>query len=257
MATAESLCQLAGIAWHEEGGAGILAETLAETVATGLQLGIDSNGAASLVVSGGSTPAPVFKHLSAADIDWQNVSVTLADERWVPADHPDSNERLVRSTLLVDKASVASFVPLYLAALDVEAAETAVATAVGAMRQPFTVVILGMGEDGHTASLFPDAPAQQLHRAMQVEQPAIVCAMHPPSVDQARMTLSRSALLNADRRYLHITGESKQQVLLDALLQSRSGNDDNDVPGSYNPGMKPVIGLLTHQPERATVFWSP
>jgi len=252
-ATAKSLCERAGIGWHQADNALELAADLAHYIAERLQQQIEAQGKASLVVSGGSTPAPVFERLAGAAVDWANVCVTLADERWVAPGHADSNESLVRDTLLVGKAAAAQFVSLYRAGVSPEDAVNAVAADVRAMAQPFTVTILGMGGDGHTASLFPDAPAEQLSQAMSLDNSQTVAILNPPSVAQTRISLTRAALLNSHHRVLHITGEGKQQVLAGALKNSAS---DGQTPGDYHDGLLPVVGLLTNQPDSAVVYWS-
>lgn len=256
MRTAEELCRLAGVSWREAPDAGSLADLLAGQVADCLRDRIKTNGQASLVVSGGSTPAPVFKRLAGMDIEWQAVSVTLADERWVPVENKDSNEQLLRNTLLVDKASAARFIPLYRTGLQAEPAAQVSGEAVAAMVQPFTVVILGMGSDGHTASLFPDAPAEELQPAMDLENQAYTAILNPPSVPQQRITLTRSALLRSDNRFLHITGAQKKNVLGAALAESCEQGSNDSPPGLYTYGMKPIVGLLTDKPKAATVYWS-
>jgi 6-phosphogluconolactonase len=244
-----------GIQWNEASDKEALAVVLADAIAKQLQVAIDSGSqsgskaGASLVVSGGSTPAPVFARLCESDIDWSQVKVTLADERWVPPGHADSNESLVRDTLLVKKASAAEFVSLYRDGISPEQALTEVAHDLNKMASPFTVVILGMGNDGHTASLFPDAPGAQLSGAMDLNSSESVAIMHPASVPQTRITLTRRALLNARHRILHITGEQKSQVLYDAI-----GDSPNN---GYRDGMAPISGLLLESPESVSVFWSP
>lgn len=251
--SAQALCETYGIAWNEAGDATALADKLAASIAQLLQEQIVASGSGSLVVSGGSTPAPVFARLSQADVDWAKVSVTLADERWVPPGHADSNESLVRDTLLANKASAASFVSLYRPDIAPENAVTAISQDIAQMSQPFTVTILGMGTDGHTASLFPDAPESELINAMALDNNEQVVIMHPPSVPQVRISLTRAALLNSHHRILHITGESKRQVLGDALALAASGADAAAI---YQPSCKPIVGLLTSKPELASVFWS-
>jgi 6-phosphogluconolactonase len=140
----------AGIHWSEAADKEALAVMLSDAILKRLQAAIESGAGASLVVSGGSTPAPVFACLSEADIDWSKVRVTLADERWVPPGHPDSNESLVRDTLLIRKASAAQFVSLFRDGITPELAVAEVAIDLQRMTHPFTAVILGMGNDGHT-----------------------------------------------------------------------------------------------------------
>lgn len=239
----------AGLRWHEEADKEALAVALGQTVASTLEQALTRNGSASLVVSGGSTPAPVLRYLLSADIDWKQISVTLADERWVAPGHEDSNESLVRDTLLQDKAAEARFVPLYSADRSGDAALQQAAEGVAGMQQPFSVVMLGMGGDGHTASLFPDAPKHELLSAMDLQSSDSVAFLHPPSVAQARISLTRACLLRSESRFLHITGNGKRDVLMAALDECQGD--------SWQPGQAPVIGLLTEVPERASVFWSP
>lgn len=238
-----------GANWVQAADKQSLAEALGESLIQRLQDSIRESKSASLIVSGGSTPAPVFKVMSAADIDWSLVTITLADERWVPPGHPDSNESLVRDTLMVDKAASAKFVSLYRADTTPADALSSITADVNAMGTPFTAVVLGMGNDGHTASLFPDAPESELTAAMDLDSTETLMMMHPPSVPQARITLTRAALLNAKHRYLHITGEQKCQVLCDAV-----GNESG---ARYELGMAPVTGLLLESPETVSVYWSP
>lgn len=238
-----------GIHWAEAANKQALASLLSEAIVERLQAAIDSGTGASLVVSGGSTPAPVFACLCEADIDWSQVTITLADERWVPPGDPDSNESLVRDTLMVRKASAAQFVPLFRDGITPELALAEVSSDLRQMTTPFTVVILGMGNDGHTASLFPDAPGEQLSRAMDLRNVEDLAIMHPASVSQTRITLTRRALLNSDHRYLHITGEQKRQVLFEAIGDTSSEG--------YRDGMAPVAGLLLESPKGASIFWSP
>jgi len=238
-----------GMQWHEEADKKTLGESLANAITRQLLTSIETTDSASLVVSGGSTPVPVFAHLSSADIPWSKVRVTLADERWVALGHADSNESLVRDTLLVDKAGAAAFVSLFRPDVDPEQAVASVAADLREMHTPFTAVILGMGGDGHTASLFPDAPDAELLAAMSLDNSHGVAILHPPSVSQARISLTRAALLQSVHRYLHITGEEKSRVLAAALEEA-----DN---GSWQLGMKPVVGLLTESPANVSVFWSP
>lgn len=251
--SAKDWCEKIGVGWREADNAQALADELADFVSQALQKEIDENGRASLVVSGGSTPAPVFRKLAQTAIEWNKVTVTLADERWVPPGHPDSNESLVRNTLLTDLAAKARFVSLFRDETVPENALEDITRDVSDMADPFTVTILGMGGDGHTASLFPDAPVEQLEPAMDLSTTYKVALLSPPSVNQRRITLTRAALLNSTVRIVHITGESKQQVLADAL---ESSVVDGVVPGEYTHGLKPIVGLLSSQPQLATVFWS-
>ena len=186
-----------------------LAESLARDVAEQLNDAISKRGKASLVVSGGSTPKPFFTALREQNVDWDKVYVTLADERWVDNSHTDSNEKLVRENLLVGGMN---FVPLKNASADAAAGVDAANRAIESMPLPFDVTILGMGDDGHTASLFPTAA--ELEHALNVAEAGVYCAaLNPPSyASHPRMTLTLPALLNSRRIILHITGAGKQDV---------------------------------------------
>ena len=138
-----------------------LAVQLASDVAAWLQQGVEERGSASLVVSGGSTPAPFFAALSNHKIQWSDVTVTLADERWVAATDELSNEKLIRECLLVNAAASAKFLSLYNGASSPDDGWQQCDDALRTLSAPYDVVVLGMGGDGHTASLFP--ATQGLH----------------------------------------------------------------------------------------------
>ena len=185
------------------------AETLAISIGHALDLAIRVHGWAVLAVSGGRSPVPMFERLRYRPVRWEAVTVTLVDERVVPPDDPASNGRLVRAHLLREAAASAAFVPLIADADEVADPERAVARLNQAYRQP-DVIVLGMGEDGHTASLFPDAP--ELQTALSDPKPGYLVT-HPASAPHARVTLNLSALLAAERTFLAVTGEEKAKVL--------------------------------------------
>ncbi|MBC6428948.1 MAG: 6-phosphogluconolactonase [Cellvibrionales bacterium] len=172
---------------------------------------------ASLIVSGGSTPKTLFQTLANYPLEWDRVQISLADERWVPADHPDSNARLVRENLLQNHAANAQFIPLTSphASPFARDAEATVAENLAAIPRPFDAVILGMGTDGHTASLFPQA--ENLAAALDPFAPRPCVAIQPPNAPHPRMTLTLSALLDTPLLALHLFGEPKWQVLHRAL----------------------------------------
>ncbi len=184
-----------------------LAEALAGSVAGSLRAAITERGEASLVVSGGSTPKPLFEHLSRRPLAWGNVRVTLADERWVPADHEDSNERLIRRCLLVEEAAAATLIGLKTSDATPEEGCRACEQALAGIPRPFDVVILGMGGDGHTASLFPGAP--ELPAGLDLSSRRTCLAIRPPEAPQPRMSLTLAALVDSRRLVLHVTGEEK------------------------------------------------
>jgi 6-phosphogluconolactonase len=192
-----------------------LAEALAEAVEENLNAGLDERGTASLAVSGGSTPRRFFEVLGArTDIDWENVTVTLVDERWVDETSDRSNARLVKENLLQGPASAAAFVPLYAGTGEPDATGIAETNAaVARVPSPFDAVILGMGNDGHTASFFPQGDA--LEDALNAEGP--VLAIRAPGAGEPRVTFTLPRLLETRALYLHIEGEEKAQVLDKAL----------------------------------------
>ena len=132
-----------------------LAVDLSQNIREILLETIKKRGRASMAVSGGSTPVPLFVALSHLDIDWSKVDLTLVDDRWVESDHKDSNELLVKSHLIKNKAGNVNFVPLKNNALTAKEGQASSEEALKSFILPFDIVVLGMGADGHTASLFP------------------------------------------------------------------------------------------------------
>ena len=204
--------------FHHADTAGDLAGALARYVAEQLRQAVQRRGRALLVVSGGSTPVPFFEALSGQPLDWNEVCVTLADERWVDAAHPDSNERLVRLHLLKDQAGAARFMPLYNGASTPDKGLADVEARLAGLPWPADVTVLGMGGDAHTASLFPHAaelPAALDEHA--TTRCVTVAAPKAPNVPLPRVSLNRHALLDAAQLVVHVTGEAKQAVLRQAL----------------------------------------
>jgi 6-phosphogluconolactonase len=189
----------------------MLGLALAEQVADDLRAAIAKRGQGTLAVSGGTTPIRFFRCLSDMEADWRRVTVTLADERFVPPSSDRSNERLVREKLLVRKAAAASFVPLYSQTDAVEDAADKASAAIEALGLPLDVLVLGMGTDGHTASLFADATSA--HALLTATPGPAVLPVHAPSAGEPRLTLSLDTLSKARKIYLHIEGAEKRDVL--------------------------------------------
>ncbi|MDG1859701.1 MAG: 6-phosphogluconolactonase, partial [Emcibacteraceae bacterium] len=133
-----------------------LIATLFPTVLDYLKDGIAKRDGASMLLSGGTTPGPLYEKLSNVALDWEKVWFSSTDERWVEPEHDDSNEKLIRDTLLKNKASNANYVGLKTKSSDPFAGEAEAEQKILTLPRPFDVVLLGMGDDGHTASLFPD-----------------------------------------------------------------------------------------------------
>lgn len=176
-----------------------------------LRDGIEENGRASLVVSGGRTPADLFNTLSKSSLDWSKVDISLADERWVDNSNEASNEKMLRTKLLINNAANANFVPLKTQHGDAEDAVMTCTENLQKIRTPFDVLILGMGEDGHTASLFPCS--EQIAQGLDLESGNAFIAVQPTTAPNQRMSLTLPALLNSNQIFLHLTGESKKEVL--------------------------------------------
>ncbi|MHC8337995.1 6-phosphogluconolactonase [Pseudomonas sp. HLT2-19-2] len=203
-----------GVSAHEFKSPVLLADGLALNVAKQLSDAIDARGTATLVVSGGRSPVAFFQNLAKQKLDWSKVVVTLADERWVPVEHADSNAGLLKRYLLQGPAAKAQFLSLYSATANLElAAEQA--DRLLAELPPIDVLILGMGDDGHTASLFPNSP--NLIDALKADGTRHCYPMLAPTVPHQRLTMSRALLASAQFTVLSISGQSKLTTLSAAL----------------------------------------
>ncbi len=185
--------------------------SLADAVAEHLSERLLIAPRASLVVSGGSTPQPFFEALREKPLDWARIDVLLADERWVPETDEASNTRLVKENLLQGPATEANYLSLKQPGETPADGLAAVEAALAELHLPLDVLILGMGNDGHTASLFPDAP--ELDQALDPESSALVAPMTPPSQSQKRITLTLKALSRAGFTALHLKGDDKLETL--------------------------------------------
>ena len=191
-----------------------LADSLASDVAATLRAAIASRGAATLVVSGGRSPIAFFERLAQQPLPWSQVVISLADERWVPVNHATSNEGLVRRHLLRGPAAEARFIGLYQVAANLEQAALKADQALAEL-PPIDVLVLGMGDDGHTASLFPGSP--NLALALQADCPRRCLPMQAPSVPHQRLTMTLPLLAAARHLLLAIQGSAKLATLSEAL----------------------------------------
>jgi 6-phosphogluconolactonase len=221
-----------------------LQTALAADIAERLTAGVARHGRASFVLSGGTTPGALYDVLSKCEAPWKDVAVTLSDERWTDARSERSNENLARTRLLVANAAAAHLVPLKTMHARAKDGEAAADAAIAAMPRPFDVVLLGMGTDGHTASLIPGANG--LSRALDRADPALVRAIDPPDLSAMgeRLTLTLRAILDARWIVLLIRGEDK----LAAYRHALAGRDVLDAP---------VRAVLQQSDVPVSVFWSP
>ncbi|MFK7870451.1 MAG: 6-phosphogluconolactonase [Roseobacter sp.] len=164
---------------------------------------------ASFAVPGGTTPGPIFDAMTSVEIDWNRVHVMLTDERWVPEGHARSNAGLVQTRLMQGHAAAATFVSFYRDGMTAAEAAPVVSQEIEA-ETPISVLVLGMGADMHTASLFPGAPG--LEAAMARGAP-LLCAVSPADQPEERITLSARALAGAMDKHVVIFGDDKKAAI--------------------------------------------
>lgn len=222
-----------------------LTAELSASLEQSLLSGIEQDGRAVLMVSGGSSPAPAYKHLSTLELDWKNIDIAMVDERWVDVDHEKSNEAFIKSTLLQNHAAGANFITMKNAAATAEQGSEECEKAFQQLKKSFDVTILGMGPDGHTASLFPHA--QGLDHGLTTSQR--VCAINAIESDVTgsiteRMTLTLSAIAQSKVVKLLISGEEKLAV----YKAAKAGGEVNDMP---------LRAVLNHPTINIEVYWAP
>jgi len=220
------------------------AQALADKMAARIKQRLDKDGTAAIGLSGGRSPAPMLEALSKHDLDWKKVVVTLVDDRWVPVGSDRSNEALVRTQLFQNKAVDAQFIRLTTDDATPEEGVVEVEKNLSALPQPFASLFLGMGEDGHTASLFPCAPADELAHGFAPDNDQKVCAINPKSQPESRVTLTLPTILNADHIALFIYGDDKWQVFQEAM---KNGPEE----------VLPIRSVLRRSKTPVEVFWAP
>ena len=208
--------------------AGRLEETLGEAVL--------ANGRAAFAGPGGSTPSPIYARLAKADIGWSNIAVTLVDERYVPESSPESNARLIRDVLLQDKAAAATFIPLYTPEVTVDRAAAVAAHALGAATGGrFDAVLLGMGEDGHICSMFPNSPTLKTLLTPTLK-PTVLGVPHgrdgsAPTLE--RISINLPWLMQAERVILGLKGAAKREVF--------------EMEAEGDPAIQPIAALIANK----------
>lgn len=215
------------------------ATAAAELLAGQLACTLDEQPRAALIVSGGSTPGPCFAQLCKQPLDWSRVCVVPSDERWVPAEDPASNEGLIRRQLLREQAGPAQLLPFFREGVAPEQAPGLIEQELAALPRPFGAALLGMGEDGHFASLFPDFAG--LSAALDPAGDARCVLVQTAGSPHLRISLTLPALLASREIVLLMFGEAKRRVF-EAASQG----------GDY-----PVASLLRHASCPLRVVWAP
>ncbi|HYM86633.1 MAG TPA: 6-phosphogluconolactonase [Pseudoxanthomonas sp.] len=228
---------------HDFADAATLAEALAQAVADDLRAALQVRDFASAALSGGNTPKAFMQALSWQSLDWSRVTVTLVDERWVSESNDRSNAALLKKNLLQGAASQARFVPLYRATPEPEQALDEVERDLATLPSPFDALVLGMGNDGHTASFFPGG--DRLAEALDPTGAVRVLPMRAPGAGEPRITLTLPPILAARHLYLHIEGAGKRHVL-DAAVKGRGEGADY-----------PIRNVLQHAALPVQVFYTP
>ena len=226
---------------------GVLFATLASNCQQHLQKALNKSGKTSLMVSGGSTPAPLYKALAQSNLDWRNISVALVDERWVDENHEASNEALIKRTLLTDKARLAPFTGMKNNSKSALKGSREAERYYQFLPRPFAVTIVGMGSDGHTASLFPHALG--LNEALSKNNDQLTTAILATQSEVTgsnieRLSLSLNGLLQSERIIILLTGDEKLEVFRQA--QQEGAIED-----------MPIRALLHQNKTPVELYWAP
>jgi len=219
-----------------------LFQSIASDIEAGLKQSLKNNDKASLIIPGGTTPAPAFLSLSQSELDWSKVTIAQSDERWVDSNHEQSNQKLTESTLLINNAAKASYVAMKNRASTASKGLAECEQSYRALRLPFSISLLGMGLDGHFASLFPSS--KNLEHGMSLENESLCIDIDGTGCSVAgdypqRMSLTLNAILNSEQIMLLITGDEK----LALIEKNRDVNPCLDCPISFllNQDSTPVV----------------
>lgn len=238
--------------WHPD--ADQVARELAVQVAQILRAALAERVQATLAVSGGETPKTMFRYLSQQALDWSRVTICLADERWLPNDSPHSNEALVRKHLMINEATDATLLPVWQDHLLLTSGVQRYAQQLAQLPAPIDVLILGMGADGHTASLFPGMPG--LAQALTADSPYCVVGRAPSSDAPERVSIGGRVIVHARHCFLHVVGDDKNAVLSSALHTMENPHQSDSVrhPISWIFRQRPVtvFSASHHAPSYAT-----
>lgn len=231
------------VQWHKFGTKGDMVAALKSAISERLLTAVLKDGNASWAVSGGSTPAPLFEAMSQVGLDWSRIQIALVDERWVAPDHPRSNEAFMKQALKKSHAVRARFIGMKTPHETPALAVRDVNDRYRALKLPFDSILLGMGPDGHTASLFPGA--EGLEQAFDPARSEVCAALTANKSDVTgneldRMSLTASAIMAAPHVVLMITGEAKKQRLEEAI------STESDLPIARLARLKPF-----------DVYWAP
>lgn len=219
----------------------VLAEALADRVACELSDAIIEKGNASLVVAGSRAFVLFFRLLSRAPVDWSKVTISLTDECYVPLTDTRSHEKFVRENLLQEGAEQANFVGLYNKAITCNLAAFQAANKIALLSQPFDVVVLDMGEDGHTASLVPGA--DRLQQALDINTKAVILPLCSKSFSEPRLTMTLPLLSSARFMAVYIEGQKKLNILQQALEENNES--------------LPICKVLKHAAQVPHIYWAP
>jgi len=224
-----------------------LFDAMAVDAADLLKSSVDQVGKSTFVVSGGSSPMPLYDRLSKAALPWESISITLADERWVDTDHEASNEKKIRASLLQNNAASASFLGMKNSSVSPQQGLEACEAQYQQLPETVALTVLGLGSDGHTASIFPFAAG--LDQALDMTAESLCAAIDALESEvtgsyTARMTMTMRALLNSKHIYLLIMGDDKRQTLKRAM----STTDQVSMP---------VRAVLQQSKVPVSVYWAP
>ena len=211
-----------------------------------LQLVLEQNGEASFIIPGGTTPGPIFAQLAISSLDWKSITIAQSDERWLSAEHAQSNQGLTTRTLLIENAKNARYIGMknpHTSALEGEADCNKVYQK---LVSPYSLTMLGMGLDGHIASLFPNS--KTINQALDLNNSNQCIAIDATGSEVAgdypeRMSLTLAAILNSELIILLITGEEKLNVIELAMQQ-------------HDPKRLPVSALLNQSNTPIAIYWS-